>query len=482
MSNKPKEVSRREFVKQTIVGTAMLVGGSSAPLEAALPPKDFTHAVVGALGGVFIPSRPGDPGYKDLESYGITDYVLKNLQVSEPEENYKRSGVPSEDAAHVTGEGLLEEFNNTSKPFFEGKTFLELDDQQKEQYLELIADGNKITDAELRSKLQLFYRAARNRILTVYYQNYPEHEVKRNAQGVPILKPGDTHQITNPNTKKLVTGWDVAGFNGPMKWEEEEQQRAKMKKLSPNWFEGELVRRNSVQATPAIKTSDGKDYYDVVVVGAGTAGCIVAGRLAERGINPKTGDRLRVAVIEGGDDWTIRDPSIRPGYGSPIRRQMITNINYEERGVEGPVPPDYHWPWDGSNVKVVGGCVMHYGAECFMHTEDDINVFRQTSGVDWTYGKFEEAIDEVREMYHVSSLPEETWDRGGKLFAEAARGMGSRCDPWLARMEELLGHRVLWRRPLLPLRCQGKQSPVAVYRLEPWAEADPQCGSHEDHN
>ena len=78
-----------------------------------------------------------------------------------------------------------------------------------------------------------------------------------------------------------------------------------------------------------------------IVVGGGTAGCIVAGRLAGRDINPKTGDRLKVAMIEGGDDWTIRDVGIRPGYGGPIRRSKITNIpdsiGREERCAGGQV-------------------------------------------------------------------------------------------------------------------------------------------------
>jgi hypothetical protein len=33
----------------------------------------------------------------------------------------------------------------------------------------------------------------------------------------------------------LVTGWDIAGFAGPLSWEEEEERRAKYKKI--NWEE-----------------------------------------------------------------------------------------------------------------------------------------------------------------------------------------------------------------------------------------------------
>jgi choline dehydrogenase-like flavoprotein len=409
MHHDHEEITRREFTKQAVVSTTLLAGAASGTLAFASvdqPPQDLSHAVVAELGGVFIPSRPADPGYKDLEKYGITKYVMQNLPA-----------------------GAVEAFNSAAKQFFEGKAFLDLDDKQREQYLELIIDGSKISDAELRTRLQGFYRAARARILSVYYKNYPEHEVKRNAQGEPILKPGDTHQITNPNTKQIVTGWDIAGFQGPLDWEEEERCRAKAKKTLPYWYEGDLVKlaNPNKPPSPAIKTSEGHDYYDVVVVGGGTAGCIVAGRIAERGVNPKTGDRLRVAMIEGGDDWTIRDPGMRPGYGYPIRRRMITNIRNEEFGAEGSVPaPSYRWHWDmgPENFKLVGGCSLHYGGMCWIPGEEDFHSYREASGVDWDLAKFGDAIQEIRDLYHVMAPPDAWWSKGDHLWADAGRALG----------------------------------------------------------
>ncbi len=70
----------------------------------------------------------------------------------------------------------LEAFNTAAKQFFDGKAFLDLDERQREQYVGLIVEGSKITDAEQRSALQDFYRGARTRILTVYYSNFPLHE------------------------------------------------------------------------------------------------------------------------------------------------------------------------------------------------------------------------------------------------------------------------------------------------------------------
>ena len=167
------------------------------------------------------------------------------------------------------------------------------------------------------------------------------------------------------------------------------------------------------------------EYYDAVVVGGGTAGCIVAGRLAERGVNPQTGDRLKIAMIEGGSDWTIRDPGIRPGYGYPIRRKMVANmIPGDETSAEA-VGPGYSWPWEGGeNFKVVGGCSIHFGSNTFLPHPEDVHYYREATGVNWTYGDLLPAIEEIQEMYNVGSMPIETWPKAAHLFNEAALKLG----------------------------------------------------------
>jgi choline dehydrogenase-like flavoprotein len=418
------DITRRDFVKQTIVGTAAITTAAStglSALQAGAAPDQKTQ-IVSALGALFVPSKPGDPGYRELESHGITTFVMKQFPLDG-----------------------LELFNTSARQFFDGKTFLELDEKGRTDYLKLVAEGSavtdqsdgrnligpdatqksRITDAELAMKLHAFYRAARRRILSTYYGNFPENEVKRDAANVPILKPGDTHQEVNPNTKTLVTGWDIAGYDGPMDWEEEQKARAQAKKTLSYWYDGDLIRldpKRPAQAA-AIKTSDGKDYYDVLVVGGGTSGCIVAGRIAERGINPKTGDRLRVAMIEGGDDWTVRDPAITPGIGQPIRRRMITYVA-DGKGPEN--GRQYQWANGdaGESYKIVGGCSVHYGATTWIPAEEDFGFYREASGVDWDMAKFGDPIQEVRDLYGVSTPSDHWWSKADHIWADGARALG----------------------------------------------------------
>src|SRR5258708_1447501 len=120
-----EEISRREFVKQTVVGTAILAGPSTGALPLlSAGTSELNKEVVAALGSAFIPSTSGDPGYKELEAHGITGYVMEKL--------------PG---------GAFELFNNAAKQLFNDKTFLELEEKQREQYLEDIIDGSKIADA-----------------------------------------------------------------------------------------------------------------------------------------------------------------------------------------------------------------------------------------------------------------------------------------------------------------------------------------------
>src|SRR3990172_7232565 len=104
--------SRRDFLKTvSVAAVGVAVAGAAAQEAVAAVSKP---AMISALGDTLIPSQPGDPGYKDLEPYKITEEVLKSLP-----------GVSDAD---------LELFNETSRGKFGGKAFLELTEAQRAEY------------------------------------------------------------------------------------------------------------------------------------------------------------------------------------------------------------------------------------------------------------------------------------------------------------------------------------------------------------
>ena len=215
-----KKVSRREFLKRSAAGSvamaAMTPGLALGKGELSTQASRVNrHLIFASLGDTLIPTDPGDPGYKSLGTYKITDEVMKGLE-----------GVSDSD---------LEAFNKGSARIFSGRQFLQLTESERADYLRVIIDGSKFSNKEQLKVLQRVYRQVRTRVFSVFYQNYPENVTPRDENGVPILKPGDVHQITNPNTKGLVTGWDIAGFQGSLTWEEEEERRAKFKNIA--WHE-----------------------------------------------------------------------------------------------------------------------------------------------------------------------------------------------------------------------------------------------------
>jgi len=252
-----KDLSRREFIRQSAgAGTAVIAGASiiipaetkeiAAPLvtemeataisavEAQFVPslhagfpigeRNFARytqtarrtvsgvprqAILFAMGDTLIPSAPGDPGYKDLEWYGITDEVNRRIEIADENLDY---------------------FNRSSVEAL-GMKFTDLSENQRADYFNRLIQGTASKDEAAQKKLKETWSHVREMVFTVYYQNFPEHSWPRDAQRAPLLKPGDTRQITSPNTTNVVTGWDVAGYAGPLTWEEEERRRNFFKKI-----------------------------------------------------------------------------------------------------------------------------------------------------------------------------------------------------------------------------------------------------------
>ena len=234
-----KGVSRRDFIKTsatagtvTIAGMAgvkaigagqenskredspgdgpdMLTDAQGSAREQTFP-RVNRQAILFAIGDTLIPSTPGDPGYKDLEWYGITEEINRRLEE-----------FPDAD---------LEFFNKSSAGSL-GKFFTQLPPNRRADYFNKILQAGGFNDDTLQKKLKEVYSHVREIVFTVYYQNFPEDHWPHDANRVPLPGPGAEHQITNPSTPGIVTGWDQAGYAGPLSWVEEERRRNYFKKI-----------------------------------------------------------------------------------------------------------------------------------------------------------------------------------------------------------------------------------------------------------
>ena len=229
-----ERITRRKFLKETGAGTIGV--GIALPQMLSAQAVDYSQAsavdrkqLVAVLADTIIPTANGYPGYRRLERYGISDEVLKGL-----------TGIRSEE---------FNVFNAAAREYF-AKPFVELQEEDRTAFLEVVVEsfppGRFVVESEnppqkhgpgaqlsakvskdVLGKIQKVFRFTRLRVMTVFYQNFPEHRIGRDQNNIPLLPTGDTHQIINPNSPDLVTGWDISNFPGPLSWEEEEARRAK---------------------------------------------------------------------------------------------------------------------------------------------------------------------------------------------------------------------------------------------------------------
>ena len=206
--SKENKSSRRHFLKKTALGSVAL----TSSVEAAQTTQTADRLqVLAALGDTLVPSAPGKPGFRNMESHGITRETNQGLRALEDE--------------------LFAEFNQAARQFFEGRSFVELGEEERARFLRKVIDGDEFTDKTLHGRVRRVYRLVRIAVFRVFYSNFPDHKIVRNTQGAPVLKPGDLHQITVPDTPNLTTGWDIAGFRGPLTWEQEKQMRDEMRQI-----------------------------------------------------------------------------------------------------------------------------------------------------------------------------------------------------------------------------------------------------------
>ncbi|KAI1775433.1 putative GMC oxidoreductase [Hypoxylon cercidicola] len=135
--------------------------------------------------------------------------------------------------------------------------------------------------------------------------------------------------------------------------------------------------------TAQLPVSD-SDKYDYVIVGGGTAGCVVAARLAE--YLP----HKNVLLIEAGPSDFMDDRVLD-------LKQWLTllggELDYDYGTTEQPMGNSYirH-----SRAKVLGGCSSHNTLISFRPFQYDMDIWQSLGGRGWTFPVFMKALDKLK--------------------------------------------------------------------------------------
>lgn len=140
------------------------------------------------------------------------------------------------------------------------------------------------------------------------------------------------------------------------------------------------------------------DDYDVAIVGAGSAGCALAGRLAER-------TSLRIALLEAGPDYGPRREGRWPA--------DLIDAHH--------TPESHDWDLQQSRARVIGGCSVHNEAALVRALPGD---YDRWGVLGWRDADLAPIIDEVARRVPIRTSPDDELASWQRLFLESARTAG----------------------------------------------------------
>lgn len=145
--------------------------------------------------------------------------------------------------------------------------------------------------------------------------------------------------------------------------------------------------------------------HDVLILGGGTAGCVLAARLSEEP------DRT-VCVVEAGPDYGRLDEGRWPA-------ELLDPTD----------PPDSH-DWEpggelsGARCKVVGGCSVHNASFVVWPSREDCDEWEQFGGSGWTFAALEPCLRRCEELLNARPLEDAERNPWARELREGAAVVG----------------------------------------------------------
>ena len=142
--------------------------------------------------------------------------------------------------------------------------------------------------------------------------------------------------------------------------------------------------RTERATTPEVCVKPRKETheFDVVVIGGGSAGCVVTNRLCE-------GSSLSVCLVEGGPDYGPANSGQWPAELLDVRYPPPTHDwGYFEERYGSRIAPE-------SRARVIGGCSSHNMGAAMWGLPDDYNRWARAGNPGWTYAELQSGIDQV---------------------------------------------------------------------------------------